>query len=246
MRTGACPLRLRRRSSRRCGNLRHGSAYRLSVVGYRPPIDWALFHYLNDSLRGHPLVGDEVEDFVTFWAVPLFAIATVGLWLFDRPGRAYRWKTACLSGLASAGLGLLIAQVISHVWVRERPFVAHPSETLLLAAPSYEPSFPSDHAVAAFAIAFSVVLTGGRRTGALFLAGATVVGVTRVFVGLHYPGDVAGGALVGLGAALLVFFTSRYRWTPIIWQISRLTDPLMTPAWRVLDAQRRRHRLRTR
>jgi undecaprenyl-diphosphatase len=192
------------------------------------------------------VVGDEVADFVTFWAVPLFVVATFSLWLFDRPGRPYRWRVACLSGLTSAGLGLLIAQVISHVWVRERPFVAHPSETLLLAAPSHEPSFPSDHAVAAFAIAFSVLLLGGRRTGVLFLVGATAVGLTRVFVGLHYPSDVAGGALVGLMAAVFVFHLGRNRWSPIIALISRLTDPVVTPAWRALDAQRRRHRLRPR
>ena len=144
------------------------------------------------------------------------------------------------------GLGLLIAQGISQVWIRERPFVAHPSQTLLLAAPSGEPSFPSDHAVAAFAIAFFVALIGGRRVGALFLAGATIVGLTRVFVGLHYPGDIAGGALVGLVAALLVFYGGRYRWSPIVALISRLTDPLTAHAWRALDAQKRRRSLRTR
>ncbi len=168
-------------------------------------------------------------------------IATFALWLFDRPRRPYRWKIACVSGLASAGLGLLIAQAISHAWVRERPFVAHPSETLLLAAPSHEPSFPSDHAVAAFAIAFSVALIGERRVGAFFLAGATVVGITRVFVGLHYPGDIAGGALVGLVAALLVFYGGRNRWSAMVALISRLTDPLSAPAWRSLDALRRRN-----
>lgn len=42
---------------------------------------------------------------MTFWAVPLFVLATLSLWLFDRLGRRYRWKIACLSGLASAGLG---------------------------------------------------------------------------------------------------------------------------------------------
>jgi undecaprenyl-diphosphatase len=174
-------------------------------------------------------------------------IATLALWFFDRPRHTpYRWKIACISGLASAGLGLLIAQAISHVWVRERPFLAHPSETLLLAPPSHEPSFPSDHAVAAFAIAVSVALIGGRRVGALFLAGATVVGITRVFVGLHYPGDIAGGALVGLVAALLVFNGGRSRWSPIIRLISRLTDPLSAPAWRALDLQKRRRRYRTR
>ncbi len=164
--------------------------------------------------------------------------------MLDRPGRPYRWKVACLSGLAAAALGLLMSQVISQLWTRERPFVAHPAETLLLAPPSSEPSFPSDHAVAAFAIAFSVLLVGGRLGGTLFLTGALAVGLTRVFVGLHYPGDVAGGAVVGLVAALVVFYGGRSRWSPIVAPLSKLTDPLVAPAWRAIDAFKARHRPR--
>jgi undecaprenyl-diphosphatase len=200
---------------------------------------------LNGSLRGHPFIGDEIEDFVTYWAVPLFVAATLALWLLDRPGRWYRWKIACLSGLASAGLGLLAAQAISHLWTRERPFEAHPAQTLLLASPSHEPSFPSDHAVAAFAIAFSVALIGGRRAGALFLAGATIIALTRVFVGLHYPGDVAGGALIGFVSALIMFLVADSRWVPIARILSRLTDPLVTPAWNALDEYKLRRRARS-
>jgi undecaprenyl-diphosphatase len=191
-------------------------------------------------LRGHSLVPDTIEDFVTFWAVPLFALATVSLWFFDRPGPWYRWKVACISGFASAGLGLLLSQAITHVWVRERPFVSHPTQTLLLAPPSSEPSFPSDHAVAAFAIAFSVALIGGRRVGALFLAGASLVAITRVLVGLHYPGDIAGGALIGLLSALVIFFVGGSRWSRIVALLSAVTDPLVAPAWRAFDAHKRR------
>ena len=179
------------------------------------------------------------------WAVPLFVLATFSLWFLDRPGRLYRWKVACLSGLASAGLGLILSQVVSHVWVRERPFVSHPGQTLLLAPPSFEPSFPSDHAVAAFAIAFSVLLVGGRLAGALFLTVAFVLGITRVFVGLHYPGDVAGGVLVGLVAAVTVFFVGRGRWGWIVTLLSRLTDPVAARAWNAIDALKARRRART-
>lgn len=218
--------------------------------GYRGSIDWQLFHYLNGSLSHHALIGDEIEDFATLWAVPLFAVTTLSLWLFDRPYRPhrwapykpYRWKIACLSGLASAGLGLVLSQVIGHIWARERPFVAHPAQTILLAPPSTEPSFPSDHAVAAFAIAFSVLLVGGRLAGAFFLTGAFIVGITRVFVGLHYPGDIAGGALVALGSALVVYFIGRSRWGPIVEVVSRLTDPVVVRAWGAVDALGRRRR----
>jgi membrane-associated phospholipid phosphatase len=130
-------------------------------------------------------------------------------------------------------------------WARERPFVAHPNETVLLTAPSSEPSFPSDHAIAAFAIAFSVALTGGRRLGALFLAAATLIGITRVIVGLHYPGDIAGGALIGFLSALLVFVVAGGHWVPVVRLLSRVSDPLVKPAWDALDAHKAKRRARS-
>jgi undecaprenyl-diphosphatase len=187
------------------------------------------------------VVADWIEDYVTFWAVPLFVVATFSLWILDRPGRAQRWRVACMSGLVSAALGLAIGQVISHVWMRERPFAAHPTQTLLLVPGSGDPSFPSDHATAAFAIAFSVLLVG-RRLGAVFVLAALMIGMSRIFVGVHYPGDVAGGALVGLVAALVVWRAGRGRWSPIVDTVSRVTDPVVEPLWRAPEAIRARKR----
>ena len=203
-------------------------------------MDWSLFQLLNGWLGDHRSLADYVEDFVTYWAVPVFVLATFSLWFLDRPGARYRFKIACLSGLTAAALGLLTSQVITHFWARERPFVAHPGDTVLFAAPSNEPSFPSDHAIAAFAIAFSVALIGGRRVGAIFLAAATLIGITRVFVGLHYPGDIAGGALIGFLSAFIVFWAAEGRWVPIVRLLSRVTDPLVRPAWHALDAHKAR------
>jgi undecaprenyl-diphosphatase len=190
------------------------------------------------------VVADDLEDFVTVWATPLFALATLALWLFDRPAWRYRWKVACLSGLASAGLGLLLSQAISHLWDRPRPFVAHPAQALLLAPMSSEPSFPSDHAVASFAIAFSVLFVVGRFAGAVFLSAAFVVSVTRIFAGLHYPGDVAGGMLVGLASALAVYHAGRGRWDVLVRPLSSLSDPIVAPAWRAAGTVAARFRAR--
>jgi len=192
------------------------------------------------------VIADWIEDYVTFWAVPLFVVATFSLWILDRPGRANRWKVACLSGLVSAGLGLAVGQVVSHVWVRERPFDAHPLQTVLLVPGSSEPSFPSDHAIAAFAIAFSVLLVG-RRLGLVFVLAAVTIGMSRIFVGVHYPGDVAAGAFIGLLASLVVWRAGRGRWNPIVDAVSRLTDPAVEPLWRVpVDIRTRARRLRAR
>ena len=178
---------------------------------------------------------------MTFWAVPLFVVATFSLWILDRPGRANRWKVACLSGLVSAGLGLAVGQLISHVWIRERPFDAHPLQTVLLVPGSSEPSFPSDHATAAFAVAFSVLLVG-RRLGVVFVLAAVTIAMSRIFVGVHYPGDVAAGALIGLLSSLVVWRVGRGRWNPIVDAVSRLTDPVVEPLWRVPGSIRARAR----
>jgi len=176
--------------------------------------------------------------------VPLFAAATIGLWFLDRPGPWYRWKVASLAGMTAAGLGLLLSQAITHVWQRPRPYVAHPRDTILLVAPSNEPSFPSDHAVAAFAIAFAIALVGGRRMGALFLAGASVIGLTRILAGLHYPGDVLGGAAIGFLSAALVLWLGGDYLAPVVRLVSRVSDPLVTPVWRALDRAKERRRRR--
>ena len=196
-------------------------------------MDWAVFQLLNGALAGHPLVGDGVEDLAGL-LVPLFGVATCALWLFDRPGGVLRWRLASFSALLAASLGLIVSQVISHAWARERPFVSHPGETHLFVPPSPDPSFPSDHAVAAFAIAFAVVFYG-RRVGALFLAGATVIAVSRVVVGVHYPGDVLAGALVGFACALVVFRLGAGRLELIVGLVSRVTDPLVRRLWAATD-----------
>ena len=201
---------------------------------YAESVDWTIFHWLNGSLDGHAFIQDEIADFANTWAVPLFAVALAALWFLDRPGRPPRWKLACLAGATAAGLGLLVSQPIGWLWFRERPFAAHPDATLLLAAPSPDPSFPSDHAVAAFGIAFAVAFCG-RRMGALFLAGATLVALSRVFVGLHYPGDIAAGMLLGLACAFGVMRFGRRPLLVIVAFLSRLTDPLMSSAWDARD-----------
>jgi undecaprenyl-diphosphatase len=107
----------------------------------------------------------------------------------------------------SAALALGGAQIISHLWERPRPYVAHAADAHLFIPASPDPSFPSDHATAAFAIAVALLLRH-RRAGILALAMAVVVSVARVAVGTHYPSDVLGGALLGTAAALAFWHPS--------------------------------------
>lgn len=184
---------------------------------------------MNSAVATH----DWLEDPATILAdvaVPLYALATVGLWFLARPYGSTRWKRACVTALLSAAVALLANQVISHLWERPRPFVAHPALTHVLEARTTDPSFPSDHTAAAFAIAFSV-LAFSRRAGALFVVGATLVALSRIALGMHYPSDVLGGILIGLLAARLATRSGREWVTRLVVQIGRLSDPLLRPVW---------------
>jgi len=108
--------------------------------------------------------------------------------------------------LVAAGLSFLLGLAINHGIIefvqRVRPYDA--GVTNLLIAPSADPSFPSDHATAAVAIAAAFLLHRMPLRGALFGLAAGLVMVSRVYVGTHYLGDVLGGAVTGIVAAYAV------------------------------------------
>ena len=200
-------------------------------------MDFRVFHYLNGLLADHGHLQQVVVDFSS-WSVPVFAAATAGLWLLARPYGSTRWKLAASTALASAGFGLLANQAIGKLWFRERPFTAHPGSTLLLVHKSLDPSFPSDHATAAFAIAFAVLFFS-LRAGLLFLLVASTIGFSRVLLGVHYPGDVLAGAGIGLACAAAVATLGRPLLAWAVRLASRVSDPALATVERRLARPRR-------
>jgi undecaprenyl-diphosphatase len=188
-------------------------------------MDWTVFHALNDALRGNDGGQDAA---VAFNAAAIFVlVATAGLlWFVARPGGSLRPKFAAASAAAAAALALLGNVVLGQLWYHSRPFVSHPHQTLLLVRHASDNSFPSDHASVAFAIAFAV-MAFYRRFGLALLVAAAAIAIDRIFVGVHYPVDVAASLLIGLSSALLVTVAGRgaIRWA--VEQLSRLSDPLV-------------------
>lgn len=109
-------------------------------------------------------------------------------------------RRVALSAATSAGLGLALGQLLAQLWDRPRPFLDG-SGTHPLIAHSADSSFPSDHAIVAFAIAVSL-LFWNRRLGFVGLAVAALLCVARVSVGVHYPTDVIAGGALGAMAAV--------------------------------------------
>jgi undecaprenyl-diphosphatase len=192
-------------------------------------VDYRVYHAIDEFSRDHRWLAHAANAFETFGVV-LYAVAVVLLWLATRPGEERRWKVAALAGAASGALALLVNQAIAKlVWDRPRPYETHPGAYHL--SSSRDPSFPSDHASAAFGIAFGIFFVA-PRVGSVFLVVAALISIGRVVVGAHYPADVLAGLGVGLVVAAAVVFLARPVLEWIARLLERISDPLVRPVHR--------------
>lgn len=163
-------------------------------------LDVLITHLINQLSGRLPLL-DKSLIAVSAYGIPLLVLVVALQWW--RSGDRMAVRHVLLSAGFAFLLGLGINQLVLMFFDRVRPYET--GVTHLLIAPSADPSFPSDHSTAAMAIAASFLLSGALRTQGLFLlAAAVLVAFSRVYVGIHYVGDVLGGAAIGTVAALFV------------------------------------------
>lgn len=115
-----------------------------------------------------------------------------------------RGRRAAVDGVASIGLAsLTVNQGFKHVSRRHRPDrdTAQVPDGRRVPMPS-STSFPSGHSASAFAFAEGVSRTFPWLGIPLRIA-ATTVAYTRVHAGVHYPGDVLAGTLIGVACGQL-------------------------------------------
>lgn len=164
-------------------------------------VDYSLYKAIN----GDP---DFLHGPMRFAANDLvFVIVAIVALTFLIPWRERRLERRIGAVLATAagGVALLLVQPIANAVDRARPFVTHPHAELLVSH-ARDPGFPSDHATGAFAMAMGLWLYD-RTIGAIAFVLAATVAFARVSVGVHYPSDVVGGALIGMAVALIFYFT---------------------------------------
>lgn len=132
------------------------------------------------------------------YLVYVAAVLAVCLWV--RGSRDER------DALTSIGVGLLIAFALSWtiglLWYHPRPFVIGLGRTLLAHSP--DSSFPSDHTTLLWTFGFGLLVTREQRGWgwALVLVGLATAWA-RIYVGVHFPLDMAGSAVVAATGAVV-------------------------------------------
>ena len=130
-----------------------------------------------------------------------------GLWLVIATGLALlggrSGRTAAVRGLLSIGVTSTITNgMLKCIFRRRRPQRRASSKGRFVRMPK-SASFPSGHTASAFAFASAVAGYAPFFTYPIF-ALATAVGYSRVHTGVHYPGDVLGGAVLGTVTGITV------------------------------------------
>lgn len=138
-------------------------------------------------------------------------------WLFGR-GTGLRYASVL------AGFAVIVSMILSYwvgvVYFHPRPFmdglgvqlVEHKADT----------SFPSDHTTFVFAIAWSFFLfLRNKSWGWLLLGLATISGIARVFVAVHYPWDIVSAVVLGLIGALIIIWLDK-KWLGAICRKQKL------------------------
>jgi undecaprenyl-diphosphatase len=161
--------------------------------------DDTLLRGVNDIARATPWLHPAAWAFAQFGVVLFAGLLVCGAWLARR-GPA-RTVAAALWAPLAVLLAVAVNQPLGRLVAAPRPYAVHP-DLLVLVGRSADPSFPSDHAVMAGAVAAGLLLVH-RRLGLVAALAAVLMAATRVYVGAHFPSDVVAGLVLGAGVSVV-------------------------------------------
>ena len=167
-------------------------------------IDLSIMMFVQEHLRS--AIGNAVMVFITHLGDGGWLWIAIGvlLLLFKKT------RVAGFSVLISLAINALFTNVtLKDLIARPRPFHVSDAIMPLIAHPSSF-SFPSGHTSGSLTAAFALYKTMPRKVGVPAVILAALIGVSRIYVGVHYPTDVLGGLAVAIVSSIWGCFLVKY------------------------------------
>ena len=168
------------------------------------PLDLAILKFINHTIANPVLdiIFRYIGDF-RLWAIPIFITVILLLW---KGGARGRWLVG-MSILTVILVDGSIHLIIKPLFHRLRPSHVDPAITWLqlIAGRGGTYGFPSSHAANTFSQA---VIVGAfyKRSRIYMFVFAILVSISRVYLGVHYPSDILGGAVYGALIGVLILY----------------------------------------
>lgn len=166
--------------------------------------DTQLF-YLFNNVAGESPFFDWVIVFLAKDLAYILVLIFIALVFFSQYQKKEKLEILFVTVISSIIARFGITELIRFFYHRPRPFLDLSVNQLLT---SNEWSFPSGHAAFFFAMSTAIYLYN-KKWGIGFFAAATLIAVSRVVAGVHYPSDIVGGAIIGVIVAYLTFYFTR-------------------------------------
>ncbi|MEW1721801.1 phosphatase PAP2 family protein [Streptomyces sp. NPDC093109] len=163
-----------------------------------------LYRDITDFARTTPSWFQHLAELWTEAGLLLFGVIFIVLWWSARPTGSRAVAVAVLAPLATA-VAYVCSEVLKTVFTEDRPCraVAGAGASLVTCPPAGDWSFPSNHSTIAGGAAIAIALAR-PLLAYLTVPMALLMAFSRVFVGVHYPHDVAVGLVLGGVVATLV------------------------------------------
>lgn len=170
----------------------------MALLSFLQQTDLSVLFFINQRLA------NPIFDFI-FKSVHYLSYALLALlilyFVFKKD------KTIVLLMIIAVIASSAAASVLKNAVARERPYQT--LEIRQLVEEDDNRSFPSNHAQLSFILS-AIVFPFRRRFGLVLFLLSTVMGIGRIYVGVHYPSDVLGGAVIGILLAILVLTGAKY------------------------------------
>ena len=141
------------------------------------------FEWLNPIMKFITSLGDD----------GILPIAVIILFLIFKKTR----KVGLTAGISLSLEAILINLTIKKIVGRTRPYVVNEAIEYITTRPS-DNSFPSGHTGCVFAVASVLFYMMPKKVGIPAMVIASLVGISRLYVGVHYPTDIIGGFIIGM------------------------------------------------